>query len=95
MFISPHVSAQSVEAAPILSAMELPDTQIAAILISSTQNPRGSGKPPGPSGPSPPSQQHSSGFSPFPGLLGFPLPGLLGSSPLPVGFSGFAFPGRY
>merc|ERR1712198_539485 len=93
MFISPHVSAQSVEAAPILSAMALPDTQIAAILISSTQNPRGSGKPPGPSGPSPPSQQHSSGFSPFPGLLGFPLPGLLGSSPLPAGFSGFAFPG--
>merc|ERR1719419_1934535 len=68
MFISPHVSSQSVEAASILSAMELPATQIAAILNSSTQNPRGSGKPPGPSGPSPPSQQHSSGFSPFPGL---------------------------
>merc|ERR1719499_1467705 len=37
MFISPHVSSQSVEAAPILSAMELPDTQIAVILNSSTQ----------------------------------------------------------
>merc|ERR1712236_74760 len=73
--------------------MEVPDTQIAAILRSSTQNPRGSGIPPGPPGPSPSSQQHISGFSPFPGLLGFPLPGLLGSSPLPVGFSGFAFPG--
>merc|ERR1719495_2025829 len=90
ILMSPHVSAQSLEAAPILSEMEVPDTHMAAILISSTQNLRGSGNPPG---PSPPSQQHSSGFSPLPGLLGFPLPGLLGSSPLPVGFSGFAFPG--
>merc|ERR1719309_1286643 len=63
--------------------MEVPDTQIAAILRSSTQNPRGSGIPPGLPGPP----------GPFPCLLGFPLPGLLGSSPLPVGFSGFAFPG--